>query len=121
MTKLFQHPILKSQKLITSEGVIELDAKGQAQVTEKQFDHLMKIPANSALQAKADLNKDNTLSENEFNELDLNDLRGIAKERKVPFTKNTTKEELVSLLTLASSSDETKKPPFPPPPGGSQG
>ena len=115
-TKLFQHPKLKSQKLITSEGVIELDANGQAQVTEKQFNHLMKIPANSAIQAKADLNKDDVLSEKELNDLDPKELRAIAKERKLEFKNDATKKELVAIIL-----EDTKKPPFIPPPGGSQG
>ena len=115
-TKLFQHPKLKSEKLITSEGVIELDANGQAQVTEKQFDHLMRIPANSAAQAKADLNKDDVLSEEELKALEPKELRAIAKERKLEFKPNASKDELVTLLL-----EDTKKPPFPPPPGGQQG
>jgi hypothetical protein len=108
--KLFQHPLLKSQKLITSHGVIELDAKGQAQVTVEQFDHLMKIPANSKLQSAADLNKNDVLSKEELESLDPKELKAIAIERKLKFDRNTTKEQLVTLIF-----EDTQKPPLQPP------
>jgi hypothetical protein len=50
--KQFFHPSGKSGKVTTSKGSFDLDAKGSAMVEDEMFDHLMKIPTNSAYQAK---------------------------------------------------------------------
>jgi len=52
--KRFYHPFLKDTTVTTSDGKLVLDKDGSAEVDDKTFDDLMKIPCNAEHQAKLD-------------------------------------------------------------------
>jgi hypothetical protein len=53
--KHFQHPYLKSEKLITSLGTVILDRNGSAEVEDDVYAILMSIPENAEHQAKLEI------------------------------------------------------------------
>jgi hypothetical protein len=120
--KRFYHPILKSDTLTTSKGKIVFDEKGSAEVEDEVFDHLMKNPANAEHQAKLNAQKeliqqqggkkDDRLKVEDLKLLDPKALKAIAKERKIEFPANVTKDQLI---TSIMEDEDIKKPPPPPP------
>ena len=119
--KRFFHPFLKDTTVTTSDGKLILDKDGCTEVDDKTFDDLMKIPVNAEHQAKLDAQKElvkqqeekpedkkDELKEEDLRLLEPKELRAIAKQRKITFTKDTTKEELILALTQPD-------PPPPPP------
>ena len=125
--KRFFHPFLKDTTVTTSDGKLILDKDGCAEVDDKTFDDLMKIPVNAEHQAKLDaiakepenllnpkladpkLEKKDDLKEEDLQFLELPELRAIAKQHKITFVKTVTKPELIAMLTQPV-------PPPPPPP-----
>jgi hypothetical protein len=112
--KRFFHPTLKSETLTTSLGKITLDKNGSAEVEDEVFDHLMKNPANAEYQEKLNAQGEpekERLKKEDLELLDAKQLKAIAKERKIPFAKDVTPEELVVSIM---ADEEIKKPPPPP-------
>ena len=111
--KRFFHPTLKSETLTTSLGKITLDKNGSAEVEDEVFDHLMKNPANAEYQEKLNAQEEpevkSELTEEDLKLLELPELKLIAKQHKVKFAKDVTKDGII-----VSIMDEIKRPPPPP-------
>ena len=93
--------------MTTSLGKVQLDKDGHAEVDDEMFDLLISIPENAEHQAKLDAlkepaqkpeNKPDELTEEDLKLLEPKELRAIAKQRKITFTKDTTPEQLIASI-----------------------